>query len=86
MATSSPPKVHMSHYIALCERENIAEVHIAIMNMATFITLYGIEKIRPCINTLCIIQLIEAEGNAAMEILLSRSITRCTDNAGVNST
>ena len=33
MTSSSPSKTHMGHYIASCERDNIATVHLLMMNI-----------------------------------------------------
>ena len=97
MTASSPSKTHMGHYIASCERDSIAMVHLLMMNIPFQ---YGfpldrwlhslhcmlLKKDRPYINKLRIIQLIEADFNASMKILLSRRLMRHADNAGVNST
>ena len=97
MTSSSPSKTHMGHYIASCERDNIATVHLLMMNIPFQ---YGfpldrwlhslhcmlLKKDRPYINKLRIIQQIEADFNASMKILLSRRLMRHADTAGANST
>ena len=96
MTASSQSKTHMGHYKASCERDNIALVHLSIMQVPFK---YGfslnrwqhslhcmlLKKELPYIDKLRIIQLIEADFNAAMKILLSRRLMRHADHAGANS-
>ena len=95
MTASSPSKTHTGHYIVSCERDNIAMVHLLMMNIPFQ---YGfpldwwlhslhcmlLKKDRPYITKLRIIQLIEADVNASMKILLSRRLMRHAEHAGVN--
>ena len=96
MTASSPSKTHMGHYIASCERDSIALVHLTMMNIPFQ---YGfpldrwlhslhcmlLKKNRPYITHLRIIQLIEADFNGSLKILLSRRLMRHADKFGVNS-
>ena len=96
MTASSPSKTHMGHYKASCERDNIALVHLSIMQTPfkygfslnrwqKYLHCMLLKKELPYIDKLRIIQLIEADFNAAMKILLSRRLMRHADHAGVNS-
>ena len=96
MTASSPSKTHMGHYIASCERDSIAMVHLVMMNIPFQ---YGfpldrwlhslqcmlLKKDRPYITKMRIIELIEADFNASMKILLSRRLMRHADKSGVNN-
>ena len=96
MTASSQSKTHMGHYKASCERDNIALVHLSIM-LVPFKYEFSLnrwqhsfhcmllKKELPYIDKLRIIQLIEADFNAAMKILLSRRLMRHADHAGANS-
>ena len=87
----------MNHYIASCEHDNIANVHRTMMYLPFH---YGftldrwlhslhcmlLKKDKPYIDKLRIIQLIGADFNAALKILLSRRLMRHADGMGINST
>ena len=52
--------------------------------MATLSPLYVTKKYLPYIDNFCIIQLIEADFNANMKILLSRQLMQHDDNTGAD--
>ena len=95
--SSSPSKIHMGHYIASCEHTNISQVHCTFMELPFK---YGftldrwlnslhcmlLKKDKPYLTQLRIIQLIEADFNGALKILLSRRLMRHADTHGINST
>ena len=86
----------MCHYIASCEHNNISQVHCTFMDIPFR---YGftldrwlnslhcmlLKKDKPYLTQLRIIQLIEADFNGALKILLSRRLMRHADTNGINS-
>ena len=80
---SSPSKLYMVHYIASCEHDKIVHVHLTMMNISFHyeftlerwrhsIHCMLLKRERPVIDKLQIIQLMETDFNAAMEIIISR--------------
>ena len=94
--SSSPSKIHMGHYIASCEHTKISQVHCTFMDLPFR---YGftldrwlnslhcmlLKKDKPYLTQLRIIQLIEADFNGALKILLSCRLMRHADTNGINS-
>lgn len=87
---SSTSKLHMGYYIASCNHNGIANVHQTMMQLPFH---YGftidrwlhslhymfLKKDKPYIDKLRIIQMIEADSNAALKTLLSHRLTKHTD-------
>ena len=85
MTASSPSKTHMGHYKASCERDNIALVHLSIMQTPfkygfslnrwqKYLHCMLLKKELPYIDKLRIIQLIEADFNAAIKNIVKQKI------------